>query len=144
MSGLRPPEHRGRDLDDPDEVAEFVTRFYRELAQQARFHHYFGELAAVDWSVHTKALTEYWCGLVLGTEHDDAGTVIEAHRWLHEVTPFAPELFGAWLDILHETVTGGWDGPRAELALRRGHGMVRAMAARFGVAPAFRRDGAQA
>lgn len=133
MSGLRPPEHRGRDLDDVHEVAEFVTRFYREIAQEARFHHYFGELAAVDWSVHTKALTEYWCGLLFGTEHDGAAAVIEAHRWLHETTPFDPELFRLWLEILQEVLAGGWSGPSADLALRRGRGMARAMALRFGI-----------
>ncbi|MEZ5261215.1 MAG: group III truncated hemoglobin [Acidimicrobiales bacterium] len=132
MSGTRPAEHRGRDLDTPAEVAELVTRFYREIAQEARFHRYFGELASVDWSVHTKVLTEYWCGLLFGGEHDDAATVIEAHRWLHDRAPFDTELFELWLEILRTTLEGGWSGPMAELAMRRGRGIAWAMATRFG------------
>ena len=38
MSSAAAPEHRGRDLDDRVEIAEFVTRFYREIAQDERFH----------------------------------------------------------------------------------------------------------
>lgn len=53
MSSTKPPEHRGRDLDDRDEIAEFVTRFYRDIAQDEHFQPYFHTLAAVDWHAHT-------------------------------------------------------------------------------------------
>jgi len=127
----RSPEHRGRDLDAPAEVAEFVTRFYREIAQDARFHRYFDTLAHVDWHVHTSVLTEFWTALLLGGSHAPADDVIEAHRWLHEAVPFDGQLFDRWLEILDTTIDDGWHGPVAERARRRGHGFVWAMAKRF-------------
>jgi hypothetical protein len=33
--------------------------------------------------------------------------VIEAHRWLHEHTPFVPALFDRWLDTFVAKVDGG-------------------------------------
>ena len=105
MGRARPPEHRGRDLDDRGEIAEFVTRFYRDIAQDERFHHYFHTLAAVDWHAHTLELTDFWAGMLLGepAEHRDAGEVIGAHRWLHDADAFDEALFDRWLEILDTT-----------------------------------------
>lgn len=132
-SDWRPPEHRGRDLDDRGEIAEFVTRFYRDVAQDDRFHHYFHDLAAVDWLAHTHELTDFWAGLLLGDRESvrDAGAVIEAHRWLHDADPFDDALFERWLEILDTTLADGWAGPMADAARRRGHGLAWAMAKRL-------------
>lgn len=131
MSSTRPPEHRGRDLDDRGEVAEFVTRFYRDIAQDEHFHQYFHTLARVDWHAHTLELTDFWTGILFGDAHRDAGEVIEAHRWLHDADPFDEALFERWIDILDATLDAGWVGPMADVARRRGHGIAWAMAKRL-------------
>ncbi len=131
MTRTRPPEHTGRDLDTREHVVEFVTRFYREIAQDDRFHLYFETIAHVDWQAHTLDLTEFWAGLLLGEGHRDADTVIEAHRWLHEAAPFDDALFARWLEILETTLDDGWTGPMTELARKRGHGYAWAMAKRL-------------
>ncbi len=61
MSGGTLPEHRHRDLDDREEIAEFVTRFYRDIAQDARFHHWFETIAHVDW--RDEELFERWLSI---------------------------------------------------------------------------------
>lgn len=131
MSGTGPAEHRRRDLDAEEEVAEFVTRFYREIAQDDRFHHYFEALAHVDWHAHTAELTDFWRGLLFGDPHREADDVIEAHRWLHDAAPFDTVLFDRWLEVLDTTLDEGWTGPVAELARKRGHGYAWAMAKRL-------------
>lgn len=138
MSTNAPPEHRGRDLDSREEVAEFVTRFYREIAQDERFHYYFDTLAHVDWHAHTLELTDFWTGLLFGDHEIDAVEVLESHRWLHDITAFDQALFDRWLEILETTLDDGWRGPIAEQARKRGHGYAWAMAKRLtgtGVAP---------
>lgn len=131
MSSTKPREHRGRDLDTRDEIAEFVTRFYREIAQDERFHHWFETIAHVDWHAHTAALTEFWVGVLLGGPHDPADDVIEAHRWLHDADPFDAALFERWLEIFDTTLDEGWTGPMNEAARGRGHGIAWAMAKRL-------------
>ncbi|MCB0993745.1 MAG: group III truncated hemoglobin [Acidimicrobiales bacterium] len=131
MSRTKPYVHRRRDLDTREEIAEFVTRFYREIAQDERFHHYFHTLAAVDWHAHTLELTDFWAGLLLGEPHEPADDVIEAHRWLHDAEPFDQTLFDRWLEILDATLDEGWNGTMTETARRRGHGIAWAMAKRL-------------
>ncbi len=120
-----------RDLDTTTEIHEFVTRFYRDIAQDERFHHYFDDIANVDWNAHTHQLTGYWAGLLLGGPHDDADSVIEAHRWLHDTTPFDEALFERWLEIFDETLDGGWRGIHADRARKRARGIAWAMAQRL-------------
>ncbi|MCP4959628.1 MAG: hypothetical protein GY925_10210 [Actinomycetia bacterium] len=131
MTRTRPAEHRGRDLDTAGEGREFVTRFYREIAQDDRFHFYFETIARVDWHAHVLELTDFWTGLLLGGPHQEADDVIEAHRWLHDTAPFDRQLFERWVEILDTTLDEGWTGPVTEQARRRGHGYVWAMAKRL-------------
>lgn len=131
VSSAKAREHRGRDLDTRDEIAEFVTRFYREIAQDERFHHWFDTIAHVDWHAHTGELTDFWVGVLLGEPHESADDVIEAHQWLHDADPFDNALFDRWLEILGTTLDEGWIGPLAEAARRRGHGIAWAMEKRL-------------
>ena len=131
MTRTRPYEHRSRDLGDREEIAEFVTRFYREIAQDDRFHLYFETLAHVDWHAHTLDLTDFWAGLLLGEPTTQADDVIEAHRWLHDAEPFDAALFDRWLEIFDTTLDEGWTGPITEIARRRGYGIAWAMAKRL-------------
>lgn len=131
MSSGTPDRPRGRDLDDAREIEEFVARFYRQIAQDARFHHYFGTLAHVDWDVHTRDLAAFWTGALLTERDREPNRVIEAHRWLHDDSPFDAALFAHWLEIFDTTLDEGWRGPIAERARRRAHGYAWAMAKRL-------------
>ena len=123
-------EHRGRDLDTPEEVTVFVERFYRDLAQDESFAGYF---AGIDWQAHMLTLADFWGHSLLGTpDYDlDNEEVMERHRPMHAETPFDEALFERWLEILYQTLDEGWNGPRATEARRRGHGVAWAMAKRF-------------
>lgn len=131
MGSGQPGPHRGRDLDDRSEVAEFVIRFYRDIAQDERFHVWFHTIARVDWHAHTRLLTAFWAGVVLGDPHQSGDDVIAAHRWLHEAEPFDEALFDRWLEILDTTLDSGWTGPNTELVRRRGRGLAWAMCKRL-------------
>jgi hemoglobin len=131
VSSTTPPQDRHCDLATRDEIAEFVTRFYREIAQDDRFHHWFETIAHVDWQAHNAELTDFWSGMLLDEPHLQADDVIEAHRWLHESDAFDAALFDRWLEIFDATLEGGWSGPLTEAARRRGHGIAWAMAKRL-------------
>lgn len=123
--------HRRSDLDSREEIAEFVRRFYRDIAQDERFHRWFGEIARVDWHAHTGHLTDFWSGVLLGEPHQRGEAVIEAHRWLHQADPFDTALFDRWLGILDTTLDEGWTGPMTEAARRYGRGLAWAMSKRL-------------
>lgn len=131
VSGTRSSLHRGCDLDSHEEISEFVTRFYREIAQDDRFHLYFETIAQVDWHAHTLDLADFWTGVLLGRTHQRADDVIESHRWLHDTVPFDAALFDRWLEIFDIILDDGWSGPVADQAHKRGHGYAWAMAKRL-------------
>ena len=126
-----PWEHRGRDLDTPDEIFEMVTRQYVDVVQDDLLQPYFNfGPGFIDWQAHIKSVADYWCHVVLYAPDYDID-VIETHRPLHERDPFTPELFDEWLQIFHDTVDGGWTGSHATIAKQRATGMAWAMAHRF-------------
>lgn len=126
-----PWEHRGRDLDTPEEIEEMVTRQYTDVVMDDLLSPYF-DLGPgfADWLALIGAVTDYWCHVLLYAPGYDIDA-IEVHRPLHDGAPFTPELFDRWLRIFLDTVETGWSGPIATIAEKRGTGMAWAMAQRF-------------
>jgi len=53
------------DLDDPEQIAEMVRRFYADVAQDSLLGPMFNDVARVDWSAHLPKLTAFWCRALL-------------------------------------------------------------------------------
>ena len=126
-----PWKHRGRDLDTEEEIFEMVTRQYVDVGQDdllAPYFH-FGP-GFTDWQAHIRTVADYWCHVLLYAPGYDI-EVIDSHRHLHTRAPFTPDLFDRWLQTFHDTVDGGWVGPKARMVDKRATGMAWAMAQRF-------------
>jgi hemoglobin len=106
---------RGRDLDDPEEIAEMVRRFYSDVAQDDLLGPMFNEVARVDWSDHLPKLTAFWCR-ALHSIPGYEGNPYRAHLLVHERRPFTAAHFERWLELFHETLDLGWTGPKVEQA----------------------------
>jgi hemoglobin len=106
-----------RDLDEPDEIAEMVRRFYADVAQDDLLGPVFEGVAQVDWAEHLPKLTAFWCRALLGLP-GYTGNPFRAHAEIHRQRAFRPAHFERWLSLFHETVTSGWRGPLAERAHR--------------------------
>lgn len=126
-----PWTHRQRDLDTEEEIVEMVTRQYFDVGQDDLLQPYFNfGPDFFDWQAHIRTVSDYWCHVLLYAPDYEIDT-IERHRHLHDQAPFTPELFDRWLQIFHDTVNGGWTGPKATTANKRATGMAWAMAQRF-------------
>jgi hemoglobin len=123
-----PWEHRGQDLDSPEEIFEMVTRQYADVVQDDVLAPHFSHV--VEWQALIGSISDYWDHVLLYAPSYDIDT-IEHHHQLHGSAPFTPEAFDRWLQIFHDTVEGGWSGPNAEIAKKRGTGMAWAMANRL-------------
>ena len=123
-----PWEHRGQDLDSEEEIVEMVTRQYADVVQDDVLAPHFSDV--VDWQALIGAISDHWNHVLLFAPSYDIDT-IEHHRELHGSASFTPEAFDRWLQIFHDTVDGGWSGPNAEIAKKRGTGMAWAMANRL-------------
>lgn len=110
--------HRGprSDLDDADQVAEFVRRFYQGVAQDDLLGPLFNDVARVDWAEHLPKLTAFWCRALFGDE-GYSGNPFRAHQLIHERSPFSTAHFERWLGLFADTLDDGWSGPFATRAL---------------------------
>ncbi|MDY7104922.1 MAG: group III truncated hemoglobin [Actinomycetota bacterium] len=103
------------DLDDHDQIAELVRRFYAEVANDDLLGPVFVDVARVDWATHLPKLTGFWARVLLG-EGDYRGNPYLKHLAVHERHPFTPAHFERWLDLFEATLDAGWAGPRVESA----------------------------
>jgi hemoglobin len=108
---VRPPPDR--DLDDREQVAEMVRRFYRDVAQDDLLGPMFNDVARVDWSEHLPKLTDFWCRMLFA-EPGYQGNPLRAHQTVHAQRPFTAAHFERWLNLFFDTVELGWVGPNAE------------------------------
>jgi hemoglobin len=115
VSSPQKPQWRGRDLDDPTEIAEMVRRFYADVAQDDVLGPMFNDVARVDWSVHLPKLTAFWCRALLSMPGYE-GNPYRAHLAIDARRPFERKHFERWLDLFHETLEFGWAGPKTEHA----------------------------
>jgi hemoglobin len=107
--------HRGRDLDDAAEIAVMVRRFYADVAQDDLLGPVFNDVAQVDWGEHLQRLTAFWCRALLSMPGYE-GNPYRQHMLVHARQAFTTAHFERWLDLFHETLDLGWDGPKVDQA----------------------------
>jgi hemoglobin len=107
-------EHRP-DLTTRRQIHDLVVAFYRELVMDVVLGPVFEEVAEVDWSHHIPLLIDYWCRILLG-DQSYQGTLLMAHRRVHELQPFTTEHFDRWYGQWVATINSRWSGPLAEKA----------------------------
>jgi truncated hemoglobin YjbI len=123
--------HRGRDLDDSDELFELVTRQYVEISEDPVLEPYFAFAGPLtDWYSHVLAGTEFWSRTLFEPPNREVDAVLERFRRRHEQVPFTPAAFDRWLELFHTTIDDGWTGPNADHLKKRAIGMAWAAASR--------------
>jgi len=106
---------RVRDLDSRSQIHHAVVSFYRDLVMDDLLGPVFEEVAEVDWRTHIPLLIDYWCRVLLGHQNYQ-GTILGAHRRVHELQPLTADLFDRWYGLWVATINQGWAGPSAEKA----------------------------
>mgnify|MGYP002681962698 FL=1 len=117
-------DHRERDLDSPEEIAEMVRRFYQDVAQDDLLGPMFNDVAQVDWAEHLPKLAAFWCRALLGLPGYQ-GNPFRAHTLVHAQEPFTPAHFQRWLELFTDTIEFGWSGPNCNRALTLAHNVAR-------------------
>jgi hemoglobin len=114
VASLGDDEHRP-DLTTRRQIHDLVVVFYRELVMDEMLGPVFEEVAEVDWGHHIPLLIDYWCRILLG-DQSYQGTLLMAHRRVHDLQPFTTEHFDRWYGLWVATIESRWSGPLAEKA----------------------------
>jgi truncated hemoglobin YjbI len=93
-------DHRERDLDSPEEIAEMVRRFYQDVAQDDLLGPMFNDVAQVDWAEHLPKLAAFWCRALLGLPGYQ-GNPFRAHTLVHAQEPFTPRPLSTVVGAVH-------------------------------------------
>jgi hemoglobin len=118
------------DLATRSQVHNLVVGFYREVTCDHLLGPVFNEVAETDWATHIPKLIDFWCRVLLGHTGYD-GNVLGAHREVHEVERFSPELFDRWYLLFATSVDESWQGPIAERAKAHAARMAKGLARRL-------------
>jgi len=100
------------DLTTRADIHDLVVAFYREIVFDDLLAPVFGEVAEVDWAVHIPKLIDYWCRVLLA-QPGYVGTILHAHRHVHDLEPFQAEHFDRWYLLWTESIDQRWAGPNA-------------------------------
>ena len=103
------------DLDNRENIEEFVDRFYTEILADPRLAPIFIDVAEVDLAVHLPHIKDYWCKLLLGDNSYQRHTM-NIHRQLHGKRALHARDFQRWLDLFVAIANEGFSGERAERA----------------------------
>lgn len=95
-----------------------VVALYRELVMDNVLGPIFEDVAEVDWIEHIPQLIDYWCRVLLG-DQSYRGTILNAHRHVHNQLAFTGEHFDLWYRLFTSTIDQQWSGSYAETA--KGH-----------------------
>lgn len=109
------PDPTIHDLETRADIHDLVVAFYREIVFDDLLEPVFGEVAEVDWALHIPKLIDYWCRVLLG-QPGYAGTILHAHRHVHDIEPFRVEHFDRWYARWVVSIDARWTGPTADLA----------------------------
>ena len=112
------PDPTTRDLETRADIHDLVVAFYREIVFDDLLEPVFGEVAEVDWAMHIPKLIDYWCRVLLG-QPGYGGTILHAHRHVHDIEPFRVEHFDRWFALWVDAIDQRWAGPTADLAKTR-------------------------
>ncbi len=101
------------DLDQPEQIAELVAKFYERVREDDLLRPVFVDQANINWDEHLPKLTAFWCKLELGIPGFH-GAPTPKHSALSSIEPFRAEQFSRWVELFHDTVDRGWQGPHAD------------------------------
>lgn len=119
------------DLDGRAAIHDLVVHFYREVVFDELLGPVFEEVAEVDWARHIPKLIDYWCRILLG-QPGYAGSILDAHRQVHQREPLELEHFDRWYSLWIASVDSRWAGPKAQLAKDHAARIGRTLARRLG------------
>jgi hemoglobin len=103
------------DLDNRENIVEFVDCFYERILADPKLAPIFIDVAEVDLALHLPHIKDYWCKLLLGDKRYQRHTM-NIHRQLHGKRALHERDFQRWLDLFVATVDEDYAGKRAERA----------------------------
>ena len=122
-----------RDIETTEDIEFLVDTFYEQVLRDPVIGFFFTEIAQINLDTHLPKMYRFWSALVLGlpTYRDNA---FLPHAALAAQHPIEAKHFARWLKLFFGTIDDHFEGPKAELAKKRGQHIATAMSGKLSVA----------
>lgn len=105
------------DLDSPENIRQFIDRFYAKVLNDELLAPIFLDVAQIDLDVHIPIICSYWEKLLLGDKRYNRHTM-NIHREVHKKHPLTEKEFERWLGYFKETARTYNEGPKTDRAVQ--------------------------
>ncbi len=111
------------DIESREHIEVVVVKFYERAVLDKQIGHFFAEL---DLSSHLPRIVDFWDSILLGTQ-TYSGNPMQVHMKLNKKHSMELIHFNRWVDLWSETVSGMFNGVKAEEAISRAKNIAAVM-----------------
>ena len=121
-----------RDIESTDDIELLVDTFYEQVLRDPVIGFFFTEIAQINLDTHLPKMYRFWSALVLDLP-TYRGNAFLPHEAMAAKHPIEARHFARWLKLFFGTIDDHFDGPKAELAKKRGQHIATAMSGKLNI-----------
>lgn len=114
--------HR-KDISSREDIELFIRSFYEKVIEDETIGIIFTEVVPMDWDHHIPLITDFWETILLDNPVYKQNAM-EVHYHINKIFPLQKNHFEAWLLLFNSTLSEMYEGPIADLAIKRAAGIA--------------------
>ncbi len=107
-----------KDILDRSDLELLIDQFYKRVLSNPEISFFFTEVVELDWETHLPRIVDFWESNLLG-RGPYKGNPMHVHIDLNKRSKLEHNHFEVWLQLWEESIQANFDGPMAELAIKR-------------------------
>lgn len=114
------------DIETRADIEHLLEIFYSKATIDPEIGYFFTEVIPLDMKTHIPVIADFWETVLFG-KAVYKGNVLDIHKHIHQLSPFADAHFSRWVSLFTATISDLYEGPRAELARQRAESIATIM-----------------
>ena len=112
-----------KDISSRKDIELFIRSFYEKVIADETIGIVFTEIVKMDWDHHIPLITDFWETILLDNPVYK-NNAMEVHYHINKLFPLQKIHFDAWLHLFNATLSEMYQGPVADMALKRAAGIA--------------------
>lgn len=112
-----------KDISSRKDIELFIRSFYEKVIADETIGIVFTEIVKMDWDHHIPLITDFWETILLDNPVYK-NNAMEVHYHINKLFPLQKIHFDAWLHLFNVTLSEMYQGPVADMALKRAAGIA--------------------
>ena len=112
-----------KDISSRKDIELFIRSFYEKVIADETIGIVFTKIVKMDWDHHIPLITDFWESILLDNPVYK-NNAMEVHYHINKLFPLQKIHFDAWLHLFNATLCEMYQGPVADMALKRAAGIA--------------------